>query len=450
MKLQVLVKNASKAVAANTTSLDATVGPADTVLNVQELIASMSNTFSFPDQKLLFKGKVLAGNKRLAECGIKDGDVVEFEFQASEQTLVNQLTELLGKKAMSPEELSLLYSYKFAVSFDDALKALGQANAKMQSFMESQKCFSFQGNHVKIVEANEKVVQPPAGLLCPIKEDKAHGLIEVNVSVEVRVAGRTPELLPQDDDEDDDVYMRLERSDTVARTKEIIAAYQQLPFPDCKLMLGETKLKDGLSLDEAGVKNGSVLVLVVLASAASLALQLEQILTERTALSAKELGLLYSQRFGTPVSQALRTLGLNANLGRFLEGHSSQFSIKGGCVTLTNGPKLSFPKTEQEKADAAMDALDHVMDLISEASFLSIDDIHRQHGVDGEALATIFVKGLPPPGSIRVLAGLQKAVASSLGDQPRIDSACIVGDTVMVKVEGGSQTVSIRLAAAAQ
>lgn len=449
MKLQVLVKNASKAVAANTTSLDATVGPADTVLNVQELIASMSNTFSFPDQKLLFKGQVLAGNKRLAECGIKDGDVVEFEFQASEQTLVNQLTELLGKKAMSPEELSLLYSYKFAVSFDDALKALGQANAKMQSFMESQKCFSFQGNHVKIVEANEKVVQPPAGLLCPIKEDKAHGLIEVNVSVEVRVAGRTPELLPQDD-EDDDVYMRLERSDTVARTKEIIAAYQQLPFPDCKLMLGETKLKDGLSLDEAGVKNGSVLVLVVLASAASLALQLEQILTERTALSAKELGLLYSQRFGTPVSQALRTLGLNANLGRFLEAHSSQFSIKGGCVTLTNGPKLSFPKTEQEKADAAMDALDHVMDLISEASFLSIDDIHRQHGVDGEALATIFVKGLPPPGSIRVLAGLQKAVASSLGDQPRIDSACIVGDTVMVKVEGGSQTVSIRLAAAAQ
>jgi len=97
-----------------------------------------------------------------------------------------------------------------------------------------------------------------------------------------------------------------------------------------------------------------------------------------------------------------------------------------------------------------MDALDHVMDLVSEASFLSIDEIHRQHGDDGEALATIFVKGLPPPGSIRVLAGLQKAVASSLGDQPRIDSACIVGDAVMVKVEEGSQTVSIRLAAAAQ
>jgi hypothetical protein len=131
MKVQVNITNSNKA-GPTTSPIDATVGPADTVLNVQELIASVTKTFSFPDQKLLFNGKVLPSAKRLSDCGVKEGDVIEFVFEASEQTLVKQLSDLLGKQAVSPEELGLLYSYRYANSFEDALKALGHADAELR------------------------------------------------------------------------------------------------------------------------------------------------------------------------------------------------------------------------------------------------------------------------------------------------------------------------------
>jgi len=338
MKVQVVVTNTSKA-AANSKTIDATVGPTDTVLNVQELIASITKTFSFPDQKLLMKGKVLPSSHRLSDCGIKDGDVLEFQFQASEQTLIKQLSDLLGNQAMSPNEVSLLYSYRYAVSIEDALKALGYVNAQLRGFMEGQKCFSFQGDCVKVVQASDKEEQLSTRLPS-IEEEKANGLIEVKVAIEVQVAGRSPELLLRD--EDDEIFLRLEASGTVARAKEIIAATEQMPFPSRDLLLGEKKLQDEVSLADCGVKNGSFLVMVVHASEASLAQQLEELLYKRAALSPSELGLHYCQRFGTPVSQALRTLGLHTNLARFLQAHP-RFSVTGGCVTLAIGPELTIP-----------------------------------------------------------------------------------------------------------
>jgi uncharacterized ubiquitin-like protein YukD len=364
MRVQVVVKNMNKTGAASTT-LDATVAPGDTVLGVQELIADTTKTFSFPDQKLLLKGQTLPSNKRLSECGVKEGDVLEFLFQASEQTVVRQLSELLGKQAMSPEELSLLYSYRYAASFDDTLKILGHVDAHIRSFLQNQKCFSFQGDLVKVATTTEKLLPVSAGL-CPIKEDKVHGVIEVSVCVEVHVAGKAPELVSCDGDED--VYMRLEASETVARTKEILAASEQMPFPDCKLLLGDHELSDELSLAEAGVKNGSVLVMVVHASEIALAAQLEQLLLERVGLSPSELGLHYCQRFGTPVAQALRTLGLHGNLRRFLESQS-QFAISGGCVTLVSPSKLGASLAQEDEYDS-----DHTCVSICEDAWEECDD----------------------------------------------------------------------------
>lgn len=347
MKIQVTITNLNKAATMNTT-LNATVGPADTVFNVQELIASLTGTFSFPDQKLIFNGKALPVNNRLSECGIKDGDAVEFQFQASEKTLIQQLSELIGSKSVSCEELGLLYSYRFGVSFEDAFKALGNGGGKLRGFLESHKCFCLHGDGVKLAPSSEKASQPSPAL-SPIEEDQTHSLLEVCVTIEVRVDGKPPELLSCDEDED--VYMRLEASETVTRTKDIFAASQQMPFPNRELWLGDQQLDNKLSLDAAGVKNGSILLMVVHASEKSLASQLEDLLKQRTALSPSELGLHYCQRFGTPVSQALRTLGLHANLRRFLEGHT-QFSITGGCVTLTDGPKLVTPPAKDASQDS--------------------------------------------------------------------------------------------------
>jgi len=278
----------------------------------------------------------LSDTKRLSECGVRDGDALEFVFQASEQTLVKQLSELLGSKSVSTTELGFLYSYRYAVSFEDALKALGYTDSPLRGFLESQKCFSLKGDNVTLVQASDKKEHGVA-TLSPIEEDKEHRLIEVSIAIEVHVDGKSPEMMSGDEDED--VYLRFDASDTVAKAKTIIAASQQMPFPDRDLMLGELKLKDEVSLADAGVRNGSMVLMVVHASEEALACQLEELLSARKALSANELGLHYCQRFGTPVGQALRTLGLHANLGRFLQAQP-QFSITGGCVTLAGAPKL--------------------------------------------------------------------------------------------------------------
>lgn len=434
-----IVKNTSKAAAADI-AVDATVRPADTASTVQELVASKTNTFSFPDQKLYFNGKLLSGDKRLSEYGIKEGDSLEFSFQASEKTIAKQLLDLLGKRAVSLEELGLLYSYRFAVSVEDALKALGHADCKLEAFLESQKCFSLEHGLVKVAEVANTV--PPSNCLCPIEENKSHGPIEVKVSVEMHVAGRAAETVPKEDDDDACSLLRLESFDTVAKAKEIIAASEQVPFADRDLVFGGKKLKDEVSLHDAGVRNGDLLLLVVLASEACLASQLEELLRERVGLAPNELGLLYCQRFGTPICQALRILRFPSSLRRFLEGQP-RFSIVGGCVTLVDGPKLSAPP--------AISIFDQVVNLLSEGSFLNIHSVEKAKNAGGEAVAVVYVKGLPPSRQAPLLQALQKAAVfgleSVLSAGLGMCSVAAAGDAVEVRVEG-SQPVCIRLAAA--
>lgn len=215
MKLQVQIINANKA-AANSTTLDVAVGPTDTVSNLQEQVASTTKMSAFPDQKLVFKGQTLSSNQSLSDCGVKEGDTLELVVQASEKTLIKQLSDLLGKKAMSPEELGLLYSYKYSISFEDVVNALGSSSCKLRSFLESQKCFSFQGDCVKVVDATEKARQQPPVVLAPIQEDKVHRFIEVSVSVELHTPqGKSHPTFTHDMEEDEDNYMRLQASETV-------------------------------------------------------------------------------------------------------------------------------------------------------------------------------------------------------------------------------------------
>jgi len=334
MKFQVVVKNASKSVA-NNTVVDVIAGTTDTVLSVQQYVASIVNITSFPDQKLFLKGKALQNTDRISEHDIKDGDTLELLFQASEQTLIEQLSGLLGDKSVSPEEVSLLYKYRYGISFEDALSILGLYSGSIRLFLESQKRLSFLDGIVTVAAASKSMEDSVP------KEDCLPSVIQVTVSVNVKGMGKPLQLLSDEstDDEDKDVCVHLDISQSVARAKEIIASFLQMPFPDRDLVLGGSTLEDGMSLYEAGVKNGSAIVLVVRASEEALASQLEDLLKETTAVAPSDLGLHYCQRYGTPVSQALRTLGLHANLRRFLESHSN-FCLIDGSVSLVNKPLL--------------------------------------------------------------------------------------------------------------
>lgn len=357
MKVQVIVNN--KNVTAASTKLDVTVGPTDTALSLLERISTVTNTLCFPDQKLSFNGKDLPNKERLSSCGIKEGDSLEFSFQASDETLVKQLSDLIGDKTIATEELGLLYAHRHLVPVQDALKTLGHVKGKLQDFLCDKKTFIIDGSRVKLAKSQQAT--KPAASLCSIQEEpiqeKVLEEIEVKVTIELHVPGRAPERMASD--ENDDLKMlRLDASQSIARAKEIIAASEQMPFPDSELVFGqevgrfqiEKKLADHMSLRDAGVRNGALLVMIVRASVDSLVSQLEGLLKERVGLSPNDLSLHYSQRFGTHVGTALRTLGLSSSLKRFLETQP-QFSVAGGCVTLTQGPKLVTPPPRDDETD---------------------------------------------------------------------------------------------------
>lgn len=250
--------------------------------------------------------------------------MLELSFQASEEILVRQISDLLGEKGMSPAELSLLYSYRYGASLEDAFKALGCGSGQICTLLENHKHFYCQGGLVKI--ATKSASQQAVAL-----KEKPADLIKVSVCIDLQTRGKSSNAMSWDEDED--VSVRLQVSRTVAKAMDVIAGLTQMPFLDRDLFLDGKKLDHCLSLDEAGVKNGSALVMAVRASENSLAAQLEELLQQRVMLSANDLGLLYCQRYGTPIGQALRILGLKANLGQFLESQDHLY-ILGGCVSL--------------------------------------------------------------------------------------------------------------------
>jgi hypothetical protein len=409
MKVQVTVKSANK-VTTSTETLNIVVKPTETALELVERVSSLTNTLAFPDKQLTCKGKTLDGINSLGSYGIVEGDALEIIYEAREQTLVKQLSDLLGEHAVSAEELGLLYIHRHGTSIEEIFQYLGFADQKISTFLESQKCFSFENGLVKKSLAPKNLAESVIGT-------NDAGIIEVRVSVQLGASVK-PSLCSFDDDDTDETPLCLERSGSVANAKKVIAAAELIPFPEHDLVLGDKKLANELSLKEAGVRSGDSLILVVRASEITLVSQLEGLLRERAALSPTELSLLYCQRFGTPVCQALRMLGLHNSLKRFLERHET-FLISGGCVTLRDS-----------------NVLDIAVKALAETSFLNISSVEKGGcGPRGESVATIFVKGLPTSEESPVLESLRHAVVKSLvaGD---VTSANVVDDFIRVQIQG--------------
>lgn len=341
MKVKVMAQQS--ATAATNTMIEVTVAPGDTVEHVWERVALEANTLCFPDQKLLFNGKALPNRSRLSACAIKDGDALELHFEASESTLAEQLVKLLDQKELKLEELGLLYTFRHSVPFEDALKAVGYAKGTLQDFLNSQKHFCVREGLVKVVE-RQSTLKPLTS--SPSIRASVGGLIQVVLSVEIQVPDSTPMRFSLDDEDDDNGLRlpRLEASQTVAKVREIIMAFHQIPFADGDLLLQGEKLDNMLSLNDAGVTDGAHLTMVVRASEATLASQLEELLREWGGPSSiTSLGQKYSARFGVHVRQALQILKFSGDLRCFLGGRPQQFCVATGLVTIANLPQLITP-----------------------------------------------------------------------------------------------------------
>eukprot|EP00439_Symbiodinium_sp_Y106_P031708 s4380_g3.t2 len=106
-------------------------------------------------------------------------------------------------------------------------------------------------------------------------------------------------------------------SDTVQRLKQRVTLVEPVPFPEQDLQLDGASLKDEQRLGDLDLHEGQVLNLTVRASETAFTDQLAQLLKARP-LSAVELGLLYTHKFGATVKTALNILGCPEPLSDFL------------------------------------------------------------------------------------------------------------------------------------
>mmetsp|Transcript_12720 Transcript_12720/g.35177 ORF Transcript_12720/g.35177 Transcript_12720/m.35177 type:complete len:627 (-) Transcript_12720:125-2005(-) len=456
MKLlvQVTVQPAAQQGASTGSAIQLVVSPHDTVGSVKERLSAIE-PMPFPEQDLIWGGKVLGDEERLSDCAIEDGSSVELVVRASEDAFVQQLAGLLQARALPTQELGLLYCHRYGLTVGRALQVLGR-DEQLHDFLRGHGCFAVEAGlvaHVGKGAAGKRTQD--GGALEPIPEGPPARAADRELRLAVRVsvalqgareAGAAGAL---------EVVVRA--SETVGGLKERASAAEMIPFPEQKLLLAGGELDDAQVLADCGVKDGSSLDLVVAASEEGFAQQLSELLQAR-ALSVSELSLLYTTRHGAPASRALELLGCaSERLPGFLR-RQSRFMVEGGCVRLAVGVGTAkdaagrnqrYLDLHREICSAAFlrevaATIDNVASAISEASFLNIrrivkgGSVGRGTGIAGavNAKVVLFLDGLPPTSRELWLPALLSAVAAALQVQLSgsrgIESVKVVGDVVQV------------------
>jgi len=149
MKIRVSLK-----VKANTeidATLDCVTRPSETVASVKEKVTSAQLIPFLVD--LMFNGMVLGDDSKLSACGVVEGSSLSLEIKATAATLAQQLVELLQARHLSPDELGLLYCYKYGASLKQAMELLG-LEGNLEDFVGTQKCLSIENGLVTPFQAD--------------------------------------------------------------------------------------------------------------------------------------------------------------------------------------------------------------------------------------------------------------------------------------------------------
>merc|ERR1719335_443295 len=106
----------------------------------------------------MLDGNVLEKDKTMADYGVKESASFDFVIQASEESLVGQLSELLQARDLTCDELGLLYCYKHGVSINQALKTVGHTE-KFAEFIRQRKEFVVDNGRVTLIR-NDTSLKP--------------------------------------------------------------------------------------------------------------------------------------------------------------------------------------------------------------------------------------------------------------------------------------------------
>merc|ERR1719197_1600174 len=150
MNIQVSVKTMEKGAA--TAKVEMTVAPTETVRSVKEKVAA-AQLIAFPEHKLVCSGEKLDEKKTMSDCGVTEASAVEFVLEATEKSVVKQLSELLQSRDLTCDDLEVLDWYKHGVSTNQALKTIG-IDMKLADFVKDQKEFVVEGKKVSVVRSD--------------------------------------------------------------------------------------------------------------------------------------------------------------------------------------------------------------------------------------------------------------------------------------------------------
>ena len=95
MQIQVNLKTADKSAELSTVQVH--VKPTDTIESIKEKIA-VSQFIAFPEHSLQLNGKALDAAQTISACGVTAASVLDFVLEATEESLVKQLKELLQSR----------------------------------------------------------------------------------------------------------------------------------------------------------------------------------------------------------------------------------------------------------------------------------------------------------------------------------------------------------------
>jgi len=201
MKLQVSLKTAEKGAAPS--KFEVVVNGSDSVKSVKDKVAA-SQLIAFPERSLLLAGQKLDDGRTLAECGVDEASALEFVLEATEETVVQQLSDLLAARDLTTDELGLLYCYKHGVSTNQALKTIG-IEAKLADFLAARKEFVLDGAKValkrelKPASAVKKEAPAPARKeVAPARKEPAPARKEPEAALKARDArSKSPQVARQ-------------------------------------------------------------------------------------------------------------------------------------------------------------------------------------------------------------------------------------------------------------
>jgi len=143
----------------------------ETVRALLDKVAA-SQLLAFPETSLCVEGKRAEPSATLASAGVTNGSTVDFVLESTVKSLVGQLRDLVRARALTFDELGLLYCYRYGLSLNQALKTLG-ITGNLKELVSEHSDFEFSKGKVGLPTAAAKEAPAPAATVAAVLQAPA-------------------------------------------------------------------------------------------------------------------------------------------------------------------------------------------------------------------------------------------------------------------------------------